>query len=114
MTKRGSISKKTREAVIAAYGNACAICRVTFLPGQRIDIDHHHQLGMDGPDEVGNFRPLCVPCHKIKTKEDARARGKARRLSGETVKRRRGPPMKSRPFDKSRSRKMDGSIVRRT
>lgn len=59
---------------------------------------------------------LCAPCHKIKTKSDQamRKKGNAHRVRRDrpqkpkTVKR----PLKSRGFDKTFRKRMDGSVVR--
>lgn len=69
---------------MARYAFACDMCRVQFEDGARVELDHIHQLAMGGPDVADNLRPLCEPCHKIKTRNDAKARGKVRRLRGET------------------------------
>ncbi len=56
-------------------------------------------------------------CHKAKTKGDVKRIAKAKRQSGETGQRARreknGPRLKSRGFDRTHSRKFDGSVVKR-
>lgn len=112
MTKRRTITKAMRRAVIESFHGRCARCCKSFEPGERVDIDHHHQLATGGADEFLNWRPLHPWCHAIKTREDAKVRGKIRRLNGTTPKR-RGKPIRSRGFDTSKSRRLDGTVVSR-
>ena len=80
--------------------------------GERIDIDHVHQLATGGADDESNMRPLHPWCHAIKTREDAKVRGKIRRLNG-TTKKRAGKPIRSRGFDRSKTRKFNGTVIPR-
>jgi len=65
-------------------GTTCSICGDLLQPGQRIDWDHIHPVGLKGPHEVGNLRPLHHDCHKKKTKRDVQAMAKADRSNGTT------------------------------
>lgn len=112
MTDRKSISKAMRARVILAYHGRCAKCCKRFEAGERIDIDHIHQRATGGEDDFSNYRPLHYACHKIKTKADATARAKIRRLNG-TTKKRPGKPIRSRGFDRSKTRKFNGTVIPR-
>ena len=112
MTDRKSISKAMRARVILAYHGRCAKCCKRFEAGERIDIDHVHQLATGGADDESNMRPLHPWCHAIKTREDAKVRGKIRRLNGTTPKR-AGKPIRSRGFDRSKTRKFNGTVIPR-
>ena len=112
MTERKSISKAMRARVVLSYYGRCAVCCHKFEAGERIDIDHIHQLATGGADDESNLRPLHPWCHKIKTREDAKVRGKIRRLSGET-KKRPAKPIQSRGFDRTKSRRFDGTVTTR-
>lgn len=63
------------------------------------------------PDQL-----MCVPCHKAKTRRDVKAIAKAKRLNGTTSSQysRRaaagGSRIKSRGFDQTLSKKMDGTV----
>lgn len=102
---RAHISKWTWARVMARYLFRCAKCFTPFKDGDRVDLDHIHQLAMGGPDDAANLRPLCEPCHKIKTRNDAKARAKVRRLRGETCTAPR-KKITSRGFDRTRRKKM--------
>lgn len=54
---------------------------------------------------------MCVTCHKIKTLRDVKNIAKVKRLQRGRKPTKR--PIKSRGFDKTRSRKMDGTVVKR-
>ncbi len=82
---------------------------VTVKDGKRCEFDHRHQMATGGEDDDKNPAPLSPDDHKPKTKADAKARGKIRRLSGANK-----PPTKrqipSRPFDRRFKKKLDGSV----
>jgi len=80
--RRAHISRWTWARVMAAYGFACAACREPFSDGARVDIDHIWQRATGGPDAADNYRPLCIPCHRKKSKADSRARKKIRAATG--------------------------------
>lgn len=48
------------------------------------EFDHEHQLAMGGSDTLENLFAKHVDCHKVKTKKDAKARAKTRRLTKDT------------------------------
>lgn len=83
------------------YGGAvqCDVCFTRIIPGDRIEWDHVHPLCADGPHIYANIRPLHYDCHKEKTKRDVALNAKAKRIASGGRKR-KGPPMKSRPFQK--------------
>lgn len=42
--------------------------------------DHDEELWMGGSNDIANYRALCVPCHKLKTKKMGVQRAKERRV----------------------------------
>lgn len=110
--KRKAMSAKVKAAILAEYGGRCAECGKPFEPGDLIEYDHIHQLAMGGADDPSNLRPVHVtPCHKGKSAKDAAARGKVRRLTGATPKR-AGPKIRSRGFDRTFRKRLDGTVER--
>lgn len=112
---RRSFTDAQRCAVLRAYNAKCAGCAAD-LRHVRWDIDHRIALELGGRHEIANWQPLCVdPCHRLKTKKDVKAIAKSRRIrkreAGETITRN---PIRSRGFDKSRSRGFDGRVRERT
>ena len=69
--------------------------------GQPAEFDHIHALAMGGSNEDDNFRPMTPAEHKRKSREDTKARGKVRRVSGAN-KPKRTYNWPSRPFPKGR------------
>lgn len=113
MTARPSTPSVGKQ-IAALYALGMVRCRMCdgVLTATTTEWDHVHQHATGGADDAENLRPLCEPCHKIKTRNDAKARGKVRRLRGETCN---GPkrPINSRGFDKTRRRKMNGTVEAR-
>ncbi len=84
---------------------------VLLSTGKAPEYDHAVQLALGGADEVGNMQPLTPAQHAAKTKRDAQARGKVRRLSGQTKKRKYYWP--KRPFGiPGLRKKFDGTVVK--
>lgn len=82
-----------------------------------IEFDHELPLELGGAHSVENLRALCPRCHKAKTAIDKRVIARARRLRGETGQRARrkckGSRLKSRGFEKTLRKRMDGKVVSR-
>jgi len=101
-------------AQLIAQGGVCASpgCNSTGP----FDADHSTPNAFEAgkPDQL-----LCKPCHAEKTKRDVKAIAKTKRLNGTTGsqwKRRieRGfSLLRGRGFDKTRSKKFDGTVVRK-
>jgi 5-methylcytosine-specific restriction endonuclease McrA len=83
-----------------------------LLPGEAIQFDHIHADVHGGAHEYQNLRPIHIPAHKKKTKADIQAKAKVDRILGITCN---GPTKKiqSRGFDKTKTRKFNGSVVPR-
>lgn len=84
-----------------------------LLPGEAIQFDHIHADVFGGAHEYKNLRPLTVQAHKKKTKADVQAKAKEDRILGLT---KTGPKkeIRSRGFDKTKSKRFDGSVIPRT
>lgn len=111
-TRRASLTKRERADMIARQGGLC------------------FSFGCDGAPEIGEHstpvalgnsaKPdclLCKVCAKEKTRRDVKAIAKVKRIrNGKTQADKRaakGSRMKSRGFDKSRRKKMNGEVVER-
>lgn len=58
-----TVSPKMREAVIAKYGRACAMCEDASEP---LHIDHIVPYSKGGPTVLANLQPLCASCNSWK------------------------------------------------
>ena len=109
-TPRAPMTKGRRLRIYLACNGRC-VCGVK-VPMKGTVIDHPTQLWMGGPDEDEFLKFLCGPCVKIKDAKDASARGKVRRiLAREEGTRRPRKAIPSRGFDKTKRKRMDGTVV---
>lgn len=124
MTRRAEFTQKTKLEAMARYLRCPGLverrltCGKPFGKLSDIEFDHIMRNEIKPDNSPENCRPLCPDCHKIKTSgtgatsagSDAHMAAKGRRLRGEVV----GPksaPIRSRGFDKTRRRKMNGEVV---
>lgn len=112
MTDRKSISKAQKARVFLAWHGRCARCCHKLEAGDRVDYDHIVPVWLGGKNEDDNLRPLHFRCHLDRTKIDARDRAHVKRLNGTTPKR-AGKPIRSRGFDRSKTRKFNGTVIPR-
>lgn len=102
----------------------CDVCRTicrdkTFVTRFPIlfQWDHHLALVDGGAHDVENIRPICPGCHRRKSAREHKNNAKAKRLAAAREAHERGEKkasrMKSRGFDKTRSKKFDGTVVPR-
>ena len=104
--EKRAVSKARREAVIKAQDG---VCKRSYCEAPAVDVDHILPLWSGGSNANDNLEGLCVACHKQKTAAEAKARGKVKRLAGETGANRVRKPIQSRGFG-SVSRGFDGKI----
>lgn len=108
MIKRTPLSMRQKQVLWDRQLGLCGVekCREPLKEGSFED-DHHIPLEGGGTNELSNRRLICIPCHKEKTKAEAKARGKVDRIKYGRTKR-------SAPMPGSRKSKikkhMDGSI----
>lgn len=124
MTKRKYLTKPQKRRLLDGYGWKCAgpgcqeeiaenaTGRFVDTGNRVVRFDHIHQLAMDGGNEFENFRPLCMDCDAVKTRNDAKARAKVRRIKGVTKKRLKRK-IQSKGFDTRLRKKMNGTVIER-
>lgn len=78
VTGRRRPTKRQVAEVHLRQGGRCSICEGRL--GASVEYDHIHALWIGGGNETANFRALCIPCHKLKTFADTKARAKTKRL----------------------------------
>lgn len=69
MRGSGGAAQRLRRKVNTQGGSSCMGCG-TWHPAPSIRIDHVHPVGKGGTDQDDNVQPLCVPCHRIKTRQE--------------------------------------------
>jgi 5-methylcytosine-specific restriction endonuclease McrA len=112
ITARKAFTPKQRLEVLLACKGRCAICREKITGP--FEVEHRVPLALGGTNDPSNLEAVHpTPCHALKTLADVKAIAKARRLAGETCAGPTKRPLKSRGFDKTRSRKFNGSVVKR-
>lgn len=107
--EKRAVSKDRREKIIRKQDG---VCKRAYCEEPAVDVDHIIPLWAGGSNRDDNLEGLCVPHHKQKTAAEAKARGKVNRI----LKRQDGRmkakrQITSRGFDKTRSKKFDGSVV---
>jgi 5-methylcytosine-specific restriction endonuclease McrA len=126
MSERRNFTAKTKGLIRERSGGQCEVhlvprCMYPALPEAcsrpATDFDHITPDWAGGEPTVENGAHLCPVDHKIKTVTDNKEAKKSNRLRGEAgqLKRRaqRGPTIKSRGFDRTLKRRMDGTVTRR-
>lgn len=135
--KRKVFTARDVAAVFIKYEARCAKCHEKVSLGN-YQIDHITPISALGKHELENWQLLCVDCHKPKTANDNREAKKGRRIrreAGQQKRRREKGPLlfsrntlerrepgkilsnvkiKSRPFDKTRTKGFDGKVRVRT
>jgi 5-methylcytosine-specific restriction endonuclease McrA len=111
--KRRHWSTTVRERVLERFGGICQMCKRS-TDERGFDLDHHIPLAIGGEDVEDNLRPLCVPCHRLKTRGDVGDIAKAKRrhaahIGARAPSRHPMPGGRASPWRK----RMDGSVVRR-
>jgi hypothetical protein len=98
-------------------GKCCTVCHLPCDPyGSTVVWDHRLQLAIGGTNDLSNMEchHNSPECSGAKTRSDATARAKVKRIiakeNGETKLKR---PIKSRGFDKTKTRRLDGTIKER-
>ena len=125
MTRRSTTVANMCEMLLAQAAQSghpipCALCSHKILPGDKTIREHMHALGLDGPDIPDNWRLVHKPCAKRKTYgtkatsagSDIQLMAKHRRLTGKN-KPKRKREIQSRGFDKTKTRRLDGTVVPR-
>lgn len=110
---RKPITQAMQLALWKQHGLAlCYRCR-EFRAAGSLHVDHVLALVDGGAHDISNLRFICVHCHMAKSahehKENARAKRRAKKHTNPL------PPgkIKSRGFDKTKSRRFDGRVVPR-
>jgi hypothetical protein len=104
--RRARLTPRERAALLQRQGGCCVSWGCTETRG----LIEEHSTPFTWTGEKAD-QLMCVACHKAKTRRDIKAIAKVKRLQRGRKPTKR--PIKSRGFDKTRSRKMNGEVVRK-
>ena len=104
--EKRAVSKAMRERVLKEQDGICAR---SYCEAPATDVDHILPLWLKGKNDRANLEGLCADCHAIKTKAEAKARAKCKRLAEETCTAEPTRKLKGRGFG-SVSRGFDGKV----
>ena len=100
MSTRRRWSTTTRMAIWNRFDRKCQMCR-KLTDERGFDLDHHIPLEIGGEDAEENLRPLCRPCHRLKTRSDVAVIAKAKRNFAKHHGGRAPSRLQSRGFDRA-------------
>lgn len=113
--KRRPLTKARKRRIWEFHNGCCRECGYDVeIEGKGVEYDHRVPLAMGGADDDGpNMGPLCQRCHKNKTAGDLHCIARAKRIGrkNDGTWKGSGRKLKGRGFDKTKSRKMDGSVT---
>src|SRR5262245_19599899 len=97
---RVRISPTKRAEIVRNCDERCHLCGGSIRMGEAWDVEHVIPLAMGGADDVTNWRPAHVKCHKSKTIRDLIELGRAKRRERAHMGIKSGPKFKGwRLFD---------------
>lgn len=105
---------RVRLRVFEAYGGRCYLTGVKIMPGDAWDLDHRIALINGGENREANLAPALKAAHRVKTTQDVKVKAKIARIRQKhlgVIK--PSGKIQSRGFDKTRSRRMDGTVTPR-
>lgn len=107
--RKGFTPKQRREVYEAAEGR-CSACENALTSG--FQIDHVIALALGGAHEPGNWVAICVDCHKRKSAGDVKRIAKVNRITKRETEGQPVSQIRSRGFDKTRRKRMNGTVER--
>jgi hypothetical protein len=75
--EKRNVSKARREKIIKAQEG---VCKRAHCEAEAVAVDHVIPLWVGGSNRDDNLEGLCQPCHDRKTKAEASARAKVKRI----------------------------------
>ena len=111
MTRRRYLTATVKAEIYWAQYENCDECGDDVSLAD-IEWDHILPLCLGGTNDDDNWHGLCRKCHAAKTKREAAARAKTKRLENVRLglKKRRRRKLQSRPFDTRLRRKVSGQV----
>jgi 5-methylcytosine-specific restriction endonuclease McrA len=106
------VPARVRLRVFEAHGGRCYLTGVKIMPGDAWELDHRIALINGGENRESNLAPALKAPHRVKTTKDVNVKAKIASVRQKHlgVKKPSGR-LKSRGFDKTRTRHMDGTVT---
>jgi 5-methylcytosine-specific restriction endonuclease McrA len=101
-----------RLRVFEAHGGRCYLTGVKIMPGDAWELDHRIALINGGENRESNLAPALKAPHRVKTTKDVKVKAKIASIRSKhlgVIK--PAGKLKSRGFDKTRTRHMDGTVT---
>lgn len=76
---RKKFSKKDLRELLQKFNEKCRMCQCDIDGASGLEWDHRIPLAIGGDDALDNLEPLCIRCHRTKTKGDQATIAKTRR-----------------------------------
>ncbi len=114
--KRPPITVAQRLHVLKKFGAVvlCQICGDAEYIAV-VQIDHELALIDEGKHDADeNLRPVCIPCHAKKSAREHKNNAKTKRIQKKRAKPSGNGSIKSRGFDKTLRKRMNGQVEKRT
>jgi len=107
---RPAITQAQKLAVLRQYAFAhCYKCK-RELPIAECQIDHIQALVDGGEHDPSNMAPICADCHKVKSAFEHIRNSKTKRIIAKRERPRPPSRLRSRGFDKTKTRKFNGIV----
>lgn len=112
LDKRKAMGPARRRRILDRHGGVCAYPDCDVAEG--LEIDHIIALALGGKDSDENFEPLCRHHHAQKTRRDVKMIAKAKRIARkDNPADRKTSRLQSRGFQKTLTKRFDGTVVPR-
>jgi len=113
MNRRPNVTQAQKLAVLKRDAIfMCPHCK-RELPASEAEFDHAHGLADLGPHDIENIRCLCGDCHREKSKFETKRRAHMDRIIEKRERPRPPSRLRSRGFDKTKTRKFNGIVEQR-
>lgn len=110
-----AIPARVRLRVFEAYGGVCYLSKRKIRPGEKWEAEHIIALTNGGENRERNLAPALVEPHKAKTANDVAIKAKTDSIRKKHlgIKSANTRKIQSRGFDKTKTKRFDGTVVAR-
>ena len=115
-TTRRAMPLARKRRIHAEHFGRCVCGAKVPVSGPGVTYDHRIPIWFGSPDQDDRVRPLCDSCDAAKTPDDLTRIAKTKRqqrMMAPKPDRARGRKLQGRPFDKTKSRRFDRTVVAR-